>query len=257
MFLERILEEKKKEVEQLKQRRDAFPETRAVRRSLSQALKEGPQQFGLIAEVKKASPSKGLIRADFDPTAVACRYASAGAQAVSVLTDKTFFQGDLSYLTSIRKVVDLPLLRKDFIIDRIQIDESVAFGADAILLIAAALEQKQLTDLCRYAQKRGLEVLLEIHTEEELAPAIEAQPDVIGINNRNLHTFDVSLDVTRRLIRHIPQTIPVVSESGISTPEVMQELQTLGLSGVLVGEFLMRQEDVADGIHYLRGVPAR
>lgn len=257
MFLERIIVEKKKEVALLKsERKQAASPTSYARRSLSQALQEGPQQFGLIAEVKKASPSKGLIRSDFNPTEIAARYEVAGAQAISVLTDRPFFQGELSYMRKIREQVRLPVLRKDFIIDRVQIDESVAAGADAILLIAAALEKEQLVDLCQYAQKCGLEVLLEIHTEEELTPAIEANPDLIGINNRNLHTFDVSLDVTRQLVPKIPQGISVISESGIAAPEDIQELQTLGLSGVLVGEFLMRQEDVGEGIHYLRGVTA-
>lgn len=257
MFLERILVEKKKEVERLlKSEEKHTSRPTYTRRSLSQALQEGPRQFGLIAEVKKASPSKGLIRADFDPIAIARRYEAAGAQAISVLTDRPFFQGDLAFLSAIREQVNLPVLRKDFIIDRVQIDESVVAGADAILLIAAALEKEQLVDLCRYAQQCGLEVLLEIHTEEELNPALEAEPDIIGINNRNLHTFDVSLDVTRQLVPRIPEGIPVISESGIASPEDIQTLHTLGLSGVLVGEFLMRQEDVGAGIHYLRGAPA-
>lgn len=257
MFLEQILTEKHKEVERLKAREPRAIDHRHVepvgRRSLSQALNKKPNGFGLIAEVKQASPSKGLIRRDFHPVALARAYEAAGAQAISVLTDQPFFQGDIRFLQEIREEVGIPLLRKDFIIDRVQIDESVAAGADAILLIAAALKQEALADLCQYAQESGLEVLLEIHAEAELVPALTAQPDVLGINNRNLHTFDVSLDVTRQLVPRIPDDLPVISESGISHPEHVQELRELGLSGILVGEFLMRQQDVGDGIRYLRG----
>lgn len=257
MFLERILAQKRKEVDRLKSGKQRNTQKALTRRSLAQALKQRPQQFGFIAEVKRASPSKGLIRPDFDPVAIARRYEEAGAQAISVLTDQTFFKGDLAFLQMIRQEVSLPLLRKDFIIDRVQVDESAEAGADAILLIAAALEKEQLADLCQYARERGLEVLLEIHTEAELAAALAAKPDVLGINNRNLHTFDVSLDVTRKLVTKIPEGIPVISESGITQPGDIEELLSLGVSGVLVGEFLMRQEDVGAGIDYLRGVAVK
>lgn len=260
MFLEKILAEKQKEVTRLKQNKNysrvegggGFTQT-STRRSLAQALKSGQDGFGFIAEVKKASPSQGVIRQDFDPVALARDYEAAGAQAISVLTDQTFFQGKLHFLQMIREEVALPLLRKDFIIDRAQVDESVAAGADAILLIAAALDRLELIDLCRYAQERGLEVLLEIHTPSELPAALAAKPDVLGINNRNLYTFEVSLDVTRELVPHIPNDVPVISESGISHPRHVQELRQLGLAGMLVGEFLMRQQDVKDGMRYLRG----
>ena len=254
MFLEKILAEKRKEVEKLKTQYANGSENIVthVPRSFVQSLLRAPDQFGLIAEVKKASPSKGLIRRDFDPVVLASDYEAAGAQAISVLTDQPFFQGDLRYLKMIRETVDVPLLRKDFIIDRVQIDESVVAGADAILLIAAALSEAQLIDLCQYAHEKGLEVLLEIHTEAELAPALAAKPDVLGINNRDLHTFNVSLDVTRHLVPQIPDDIPVISESGISDPQHVQELRNLGLAGMLVGEFLMRQRSVGDGIRFLR-----
>lgn len=259
MFLERILEEKHKEVTRLKANVSYVspPEPSRGKRSLVAALTTATQPLGMIAEVKKASPSKGLIRSDFDPVAIARRYEAAGAQAISVLTDRTFFQGDLAYLTKIREHVDVPLLRKDFIIDRAQIDESTAAGADAILLIAAALTEVELKDFTHYAQSRGLEVLLEIHTVDELRAARRAKPDIIGINNRDLHSFEVSLDVTRRLMSQMPKDIPVISESGISDPKTVQELEQLGVSGILVGEFLMRQEDVGEGIHYLRGAAVK
>lgn len=256
MFLERILSEKRKEVKRLKTRQPPNRSFRHAdeRRSLAEALARGNSPFGLIAEVKKASPSKGVIRRDFDPAALAQAYEAAGAQAISVLTDRSFFQGDLRDLKHIREVVNIPLLRKDFIIDPVQIDESAAAGADAILLIAAALTPEQMHGLSHYAQEKGLEVLIEIHTEDELSPAIAAAPNVLGINNRDLHTFDVSLDVTRRLAPQIPTDVPVISESGISHPGHIQELKRLGLKGMLVGEFLMRQDDVAEGIRYLRGI---
>lgn len=248
MFLERILEQKRREVEQLPYSPKGV-QVAVRRRSLSQAL----GTFGLIAEVKKASPSKGVIRPDFDPVSIARRYEEAGANAISVLTDQPFFQGDLEYLRAIREVVSVPLLRKDFIIDCRQIDESVRAGADAVLLIAAALTDEDLADLVRYAQERGLEVLLEVHTLKELDRALHVNPDLIGINNRDLHTFEVSLDVTRQLMPHIPDGVPVISESGISSPEDVRAMKAIGASGVLVGEFLMRYPDVADGLRYLRG----
>lgn len=259
MFLERILEEKRKEVARLKAAAPHVPspEPARARRSLVQCLTAESGSLGIIAEVKKASPSKGLIRPDFDPVAIARQYEAAGAQAISVLTDRTFFQGDLAFLTKIREHVDVPLLRKDFIIDRAQIDESVAAGADAILLIAAALTEAELKDLTHYAQSCGLEVLLEIHTVDEWRAARRAKPDIIGINNRDLHTFEVSFNVTRRLLSQMPKDIPVISESGISDPKIVQELEQLGASGILVGEFLMRQKDVGEGIHYLRGAAVK
>ncbi|WP_082415818.1 indole-3-glycerol phosphate synthase TrpC [Numidum massiliense] len=226
---------------------------RAKRPSLAEALAQGPDGFGLIAEVKKASPSKGVIRPDFDPVALARAYEAAGAQAISVLTDRHFFQGDIGDLVAIREHVRVPLLRKDFIIDRLQIDESVRAGADAILLIAAALGDAQLADLCQYARRCGLDVLLEVHTAREVAAALRAKPNVIGINNRDLHTFDVSLAVTAELAPLITTGIPVISESGISRPEDVAALKDLGVSGMLVGEFFMRQSDVTGGVRALCG----
>jgi indole-3-glycerol phosphate synthase len=196
--------------------------------------------LSVVAEVKKASPSKGVIAPNFDPVEIAKTYGEAGAAAISVLTDKQYFQGSIEDLAAIRKVVDVPLLRKDFIIDEVQIDEAWEAGADAILLICAALEKSRLRELSLYAKSVGLDVLIEVHSAAELDAALYAEPSVIGVNNRNLHTFEVSLETTREVIKHVPKSQVVIAESGIHTAKDAHRMAEYGARGILVGESLMR-----------------
>ncbi|WP_309707218.1 indole-3-glycerol phosphate synthase TrpC [Armatimonas sp.] len=199
----------------------------------------------LIAEVKKASPSKGLIRPDFDPVAIAKAYATGGASCLSVLTDRDYFQGDLGYLAAIREVVSLPLLRKDFLIDPIQIYEARLAGADAILLIVAAIPSPaRLAELRHAAEQLGMDVLVEVHNEAELALAVESGATLLGVNNRDLNTFTVQLETFERLAPLFPQNAVAVAESGIFTAEDVRRMGAAGAHAVLVGESLMRQPDV-------------
>lgn len=205
----------------------------------------------VIAEAKKASPSKGVIRPDFDPVAIAKNYVRGGAQAMSVLTDVDFFQGHISYVPLVRAAVELPVLRKDFIIDPLQIEEAYLYGADAILLIAAILDVSQLRDYRVMAEELGMDVLVEVHDEAELTKALEAASRLIGVNNRNLNDFKVDLATTFRLKKLIPDAIPVVSESGISTAEEMKQLRQAGITAALIGESLMRSREQGDALHNL------
>lgn len=202
-----------------------------------------PGAVNIIAEVKKASPSKGIIRADFDPVAIARSYADNGACAVSVLTEEHFFQGQLEYLARIRRMVEIPLLRKDFIIDPYQVYEARAAGADAFLLIAAVLDPVQLRSLLRLGESLGMHALVEIHTAEELANALNTESKIIGINNRNLDTFETNIETTLQLRPLIPDGIITVSESGITTPEHIRRLRSCGIDAFLIGESLMREPD--------------
>ena len=197
----------------------------------------------VIAEVKKASPSMGVIRASFDPVAIAESYAAAGATCLSVLTDEKYFQGSGHYLRLVRAAVGLPLLRKDFIVDEYQIVEARALGADAILLIVAALSDAELAAFTRLAHDLGLDVLVEVHDEAECERALKLPLRVIGVNNRNLHDFSVSLDTTRRIKAMVPPDYLVVSESGIHTRADIDALQTDGVSAFLVGGALMQADD--------------
>ncbi len=208
----------------------------------------------LIAEVKRASPSKGVIRADFDPVAVAEAYERGGATCLSVLTDETYFGGHLSYLAAIREAVSLPLLRKDFVLDPVQIYEARLAGADAVLLIAASLPSAaRLAELRHVAASVGMDALVEVHNEVELALAIESGATLIGVNNRDLHTFAVSLDVSVRLIPLLPIGTIAVSESGIFTHDDLQTVAGYGAGAVLVGESLMRQANIEAATRALLG----
>lgn len=229
------------------------PPPRDFRAALANA-----SETALIAEVKKASPSKGIIREDFDPLAIAGIYADNGAACLSVLTDEPYFQGKLDYLREIRKIVSLPLLRKDFIVDPWQIAESRVAGADAILLIVAALSPRDLCDFLKLAQEYGLAALVEVHDREELTEALQAGADLIGINNRDLHTFRTSLDVTLGLLAVLPPGSDplVVSESGIHTRADVEMLEAAGVDAILVGEALMRQDDIAAKMHEMLGTAA-
>ncbi len=211
-------------------------------RGFTNALKQ--KSPALIAEVKKASPSKGIIRADFDPVAIARTYESSGAACLSVLTDEPYFQGNDDYLKQIRAAVKLPLLRKDFMIEDYQIYESRALGADCILLIMAALSDEQAKSFYELATHLSLDTLFEIHDEEELARALTLAPKMVGVNNRNLKTLDVSLDTGLRLGAQMPDGILKVAESGIADHATLQRFQSEGFQAFLIGESLMAQPDI-------------
>lgn len=221
-------------------------------RDLLAALSGSPP-IRLIAEVKKASPSKGVIRADFDPVAIAQIYASAGASALSVLTDREYFQGSLDYLKAIRAVVDLPLLRKDFIIDPYQVYEARAAGADAVLLIAECLSPQELGELYALIRELGMHALIELYDPKNLAAVVATGTPIIGVNNRDLHTFVVDLEHTLRLQREIPADRRLVAESGIAARADVVRLQDAGVAAMLVGESLMRQADISLAVRTLLG----
>ena len=260
-ILDKIVEQKRREVAQLPARliaagdlRDAMLE-RGERRDFIAALKN-PRvgKIGLIAEVKKASPSMGIICKDFDPVRIAKEYEAAGASCLSVLTDEKFFQGSLDYLRQIRAAVKLPLLRKDFIIDERQILEAIEWGADAILLIVAILTDEQLQKFHSLAVEAGLAVLVEVHDEEELERALKISPKLVGVNNRNLKTFKVDLATTENLSPLILQNGSLlVAESGIHTRADVERVQKCGAGAILVGESLVKQGDIGAKVRELIG----
>jgi indole-3-glycerol phosphate synthase len=230
---------------------DREDQPRGFERSLRNAAASG--WTAIIAEVKKGSPSKGLIRPDFDPVDIAITYQDSGATCISVLTDEQFFLGHLGYLSLIREQVSLPLLRKDFIFDPYQIYEAAAGGADAILLIAAMLDQPSLKELHALAGELYLDVLLEVHDERELEMALATECRVIGINNRSLHTFVTDLSATERLAGMIPSDRLIVAESGINSRADVERLQRAGAKAFLVGESLMREDDIGAKLKELLG----
>jgi indole-3-glycerol phosphate synthase len=245
-FLSSIVEYKREEVAQAKRLvpRSQLTDTEQYGHkcySLRNALLKN--DIAVIAEIKKASPSKGIVRADFDPVAIAQSYAANGASALSVLTDEKFFQGKLEYLSAIRRVVDIPILRKDFIIDSYQLTEAKAAGADAVLLIVAALEKSPLQELHLEANELGLDVLVEVHNEREMESLDFDLVKLAGINNRDLATFDVDLKTSLRLRNIIPSEIPTVSESGIATASDIRTLMESNIHAVLIGETFMRADD--------------
>ena len=208
-------------------------------------------QPAVIAEIKKASPSKGLIRADFDPVTIARQYEAAGATCLSVLTDREFFQGGNEYLQQARNACSLPVIRKDFMVDRYQIAEAKALGADCVLLIVAALTQAKLRELASYAHSIDIDVLVEVHNEPELEIALTTGFDLIGINNRNLHTFETSLETTWRLAEITPPGKLLVTESGINTAEDVARMIDHGIYGFLIGETFMRAPQPGDKLKEL------
>jgi indole-3-glycerol phosphate synthase len=257
MILDEIIANKKNELAEAK-RRVPFSEIKAKAsdagpiRGFGKVLSQG-SGIRLIAEVKKASPSKGVIRENFDPVTIARAYEESGAACISVLTEEKFFQGKLEYLDVIRKAAGLPLLRKDFIVDEFQIYEARAAGADAILLIAACLEKEQMKDYLGIAGQLGLDVLVESHTYRELDRSLLAGAELVGINNRDLTTFAVSLQTTLDLLKDIPDDRTVVSESGIKTRNDVIALEKAGVDAILVGESLMRENDIGKKVKELLG----
>ena len=242
--LREILDSKRREIKALLPRAEALRQEALRRddfRGFARALERRLDgSLGLIAEIKKASPSVGVIAKEFDPAAIARGYEPAGADCISVLTDAPYFQGHLDYLRIVREACGLPLLRKDFILHEVQVYESVCAGADAILLIAAALETGELDRLLHLARDCQLEVLVEVHTLVEVERAVDAGADLIGINNRNLTTFVVDLDTTTALADEVPEEITLVSESGLRTAGDSRRVQAAGADAILVGETLMR-----------------
>jgi indole-3-glycerol phosphate synthase len=257
-ILKKIIDYKKQELAAVKARTPLaeleariadLPSTRGFLQGLRSTHAKGGTV--VIAEVKKGSPSKGLIRADFEPVAIAETYAANGAACLSVLTDEHFFMGSLEYLAAIRNRVTIPLLRKDFIFDRYQIIEARAAGADAVLLIAAMLDLSKLKEFSTLAHQLGLDVLLEVHDEKELETALLTDCRLIGINNRNLNTFVTDLGTTERLLPQIPGDRFTVSESGINSRTDIVRLHNAGAKAFLIGESLMREADIGKKLREL------
>ncbi|KIM10949.1 MAG: indole-3-glycerol phosphate synthase [Sulfuricurvum sp. PC08-66] len=209
--------------------------------------------YKIIAEVKKASPSKGVIREDFDPLRIGQAYERGGANAISVLTEPHYFQGNIEYLSWLRRYVSLPILRKDFIVTQYQIMEALVYGADFLLLIATALSLKELKSLLEYSRMLGMEPLVEIHDKSDLTKAIAAGSEIIGINHRNLATFEMDMSLSAKLIPMIPNGKIIVAESGITTHEQVRELNAIGVDAFLVGEHFMRQDNIEEAVRTLKG----
>lgn len=250
-----IVQQKQQEVAELRSRAAVLEQEAWDRRSHLRSFAGALQAScpAIIAEIKKASPSRGLLQADFHPARLACTYEQGGATCLSVLTDKQYFQGGLHDLEAARAAVNLPVLRKDFTIDRLQIFEAAARGADAILLIAAILDTAELQRFRELASSLGLDSLVEVHDQEELRKAIDSGANVIGVNNRNLDTFEVSLDTSLRLSYQLPSSAVRISESGIHNRSDIDVLLGAGYTGFLVGESLMRAQDPAAALKALVG----
>ncbi len=261
MILDEII---KKTKEDLKKRKKEYPldwlgrslaYNPFVPRPVEPALrstKDNP--YRIIAEVKKASPSKGVIREDFDPIDIAKEYEKGSADALSVLTEPHYFKGDIEYITQIRRYVPMPLLRKDFIIDKYQLVEALVYGADFVLLIAKALSRKELKELLEYTWHLGMEALVEIHDKKDLIKAIFAGANIIGINHRNLETFEMDMTLSERLVPLIPKGKIIVAESGINSHEQVKELHKIGVDAFLIGEHFMRQEDISKEVQKIKGL---
>jgi len=262
-ILQRILAVKAKEVAAAKTQRPlsamriaaaAMPEPRDFAGALRAKVAAG--EAAVIAEIKKASPSRGVLREDFDPAAIAASYAGHGAACLSVLTDQQFFQGSADYLRSARAACSLPVLRKDFMLDAYQVYEASAMGADCILLIVAALNPRRMQELAAIATDLGMAVLVEVHNSVELDRALELKTPLIGVNNRNLHTFETRLDVTLGLLKRIPPDRTVITESGILQPADVSLMRDNGVDCFLVGEAFMRAPDPGAELARLFGASA-
>lgn len=261
--LQKIIVDKTTHIAKKKQEKsvsDLQAECQAIEapRGFCQKLRacQDQNKYGLIAEIKKASPSKGLIRADFNPEDLARQYQQGGATCLSVLTDIPYFQGDDSYIQTVRHKVDLPVLRKDFMIDPYQIFESRALGADCILIIMAALSDQQAQDLTGQAQELGMDVLVEVHNGEELQRAIPLGTEMIGINNRNLKTLEIDLATTEILSKDVPEDRLLVAESGLYSHDDLLRMAKIGANTFLIGESLMRQENVTEATRQILGKTA-
>ncbi len=241
-FLETILEEKRSEVAHLRSNRRPFEGRTSPKRPFVEALDRRPE-LAVIAEVKKASPSRGLIRPDFDAAAIAAGYERGGAAAISVLTDEKFFQGCAEYLSAVRDRTMLPVLRKDFIIDLLQVEETARMNADAMLLIAEALDAAQLRDCYQAALALDIDPLIELHSRSRLEKVLSLGPRLIGINSRDLSTFSIDIGAALSLIGEIPADITIVAESGITNANQARTFRDAGVRALLVGEALMRAED--------------
>ncbi|QBG56753.1 indole-3-glycerol-phosphate synthase [Bacillus amyloliquefaciens] len=249
-MLDQIIQQKKEEIKSL-----VLPEIRQIeRRSFKEALLKPNRFIGLIAEVKKASPSKGLIKEHFVPEKIAADYEAAKADAISVLTDTRFFQGRNQFLTDVKQTVSLPVLRKDFIIDSLQVEESYRLGADAILLIGEALEPSKLHELYLEAREKAMDVLVEVHDETVLERILQVfQPEILGINNRDLKTFRTSVSQTEKMVDLVPDGCLLVSESGIGSLADLKFVNKHGARAVLIGESLMREDSQQKAIRGLFG----
>ena len=252
-ILSLILEAKKKRVEVLKKNKEGFlslikkaPKPNSFRKAIRRKGK-----ISLIAEVKQASPSSGILRKNFSHIEIARLFTKAKVSAISVLTEEDFFLGKINYIEDIRKEVDIPILRKDFIFDEVQILEARAVGADAIILIMGILDEEKLKKLYGFSKGLGMDVLVEVHTEKELKKVLKLGVDIIGINNRNLHTFKINLERSKSLLPFIPEDVVKVSESGINSLKDVLLLKGVGADAVLVGESLIRAENIEDKLSEL------
>ncbi|MGD6781299.1 indole-3-glycerol phosphate synthase TrpC [Sutcliffiella horikoshii] len=249
-MLTNIVETKKVEVKNL-----TLPSQKQVQRySFYEALANPKRHIGVIAEMKKASPSKGILKESFAPIDIGAEYEKVGVDAISVLTDQTYFKGSKHDLMMVKETTNLPVLRKDFIIDPIQVEESARIGADAILLIAEILTDKKLAALYKQATDLGLDVLVEVHSLDRLSQLLQTiTPKIIGVNNRNLATFETDIQTTKELSAHIPSSSLLVSESGILTAEDLRQVKEFGAKAVLVGEAFMKDQTPGIGVRRLFG----
>jgi len=249
--------EARESLAQLSRRADRAAEARGRSAGRFVSALTRTDRVNVIAECKRRSPSRGVLRAEYDPVQIAAGYAAAGAAAVSVLTEPTFFDGSLDHLLAIRAAVDVPLLRKDFVLSAYQLLEARAAGADAVLLIVAALQPDELAHLLRFAAAHGLDALVEVHTAAELMPALDAGATIIGVNNRNLRTLEVDVRASEAIIGRIPRDVVAVSESGLTTPADLHRLRALGYRAFLIGERFMSKPDPGGELRgLLQGVRA-
>lgn len=259
MILDEIIRRTK---DDLKEKKAKYPEewlgrslayNPYVPRDVAPSLKSDEKDpFKIIAEVKKASPSKGIIREEFEPIFIAKDYETGGANAISVLTEPHYFRGNLEFITQIRRYVSVPLLRKDFIIDKYQILEALVYGADFILLIAKALSSKELKEMLEYAHHLGLEALVEVHDKEDVTKAIFAGANIIGINHRNLQSFEMDMGLCERLVPLIPKSKIIVAESGLYEHSQLKSLNKIGIDAFLIGEHFMRESDLVKAVRNIK-----
>lgn len=250
MILDDIIEAKKKELKELC--KDIMIKDISEKRYFGRSLID-PQKINIIGEIKKASPSKGLIRENFDPVSIAMEYEKSDVQCISVLTDRKYFSGDINYIKKVREVTSKPILRKDFLIEPFQIYESKQVGADAVLLIAAVLDKEKIQEFIKIAESIDLECLVEVHDQNELFDVLNTDAKIIGINNRDLKTFTVNVKKTYELLKYIPEDIIIISESGIESPGELRELYKNKVNAVLIGEYFMRSTNIKEAVRSIRG----